>query len=65
MADPLPFAPDYSNIIFATKMCSNSDEHLGPGKLMAVLSTFHNVLSSFHFLPQCDISVVPAGWEVA
>jgi hypothetical protein len=32
----------------------------GPGKLTDTLSAFRNVLST-----QCDISMVPAGWEVA
>jgi hypothetical protein len=33
---------------------------VGPGKLTAPLSAFCNVLSA-----QYDVSVVPAGWEVA
>jgi hypothetical protein len=44
---------------------------LGPGKTTYPLSANANILSAFRFLPnvtfppQCDVSVVPAGWEVA
>ncbi len=37
----------------------------GPGKSTALLSAFRNLLSAFRFLPQCYISVLPAGGEGA
>ncbi len=37
----------------------------GPGKSMACISAFHNRLSAFRCLPQCYVSVLPAGGEGA
>jgi hypothetical protein len=49
----------------------NGHKIWGLGKITAPLSGFCNILSTFRFLlsvtfpPQCDVSVVLAGWEVA